>query len=152
VASNLFLAREKKRPVFGKYFSILDSRAMQREAREILENLKIDIPNVRKKTGNLSGGQQQAVAIGRATSFRPNLIILDEPTAALALKEVAKCLKLVSELRAQGMSIILISHRLEDIFEISDRIMVLKSGRRVGVWNTSELTPDEVIRYMFIGN
>jgi ABC-type sugar transport system ATPase subunit len=151
VTSNLFLAREKTRSLFGGFVRVLNKGRMHREAAEILENLKIDVPSVRTKTGNLSGGQQQAVAIGRSTSFHPKLIILDEPTAALALKEVAKCLKLVEELRDQGISVILISHRLEDIFEIADRIMVLKNGERVGVWDASSLTPDEVVRYMFIG-
>ena len=104
---------------------------MEQEAQRLLDRLKIAIPSVRLLVERLSGGQRQAVAIARATAFDSKVIIMDEPTAALSVAAISKVLDLVRELKAQGASIIIISHRLEDIYSVSDRLMVLRQGRKV---------------------
>lgn len=130
VTSNVFLGRESVSTKLGP-FGVLDSRYMEQEAQRLLDRLKIDIPSVRLMVERLSGGQRQAVAIARATAFNSKVIIMDEPTAALSVAAINKVLDLVRELKAQGASIIVISHRLEDIFSVSDRLMVMRHGRKV---------------------
>ncbi len=149
VYENLFLGREMVRePVFR----VLKRRMMERQSVEILRKLKIDIQEPRKLVDRLSGGQQQAVAISKAVSFNPKMLILDEPTANLALKEIGKVLDIVVQLKEHGISAIFISHRLDDVFHVCDRIFVLRGGRRVAVKKTAETNHDEIVRYMFIGN
>jgi ABC-type sugar transport system ATPase subunit len=109
----------------------MDYGRMERETKSLLNRLKIDIPSVRQKVERLSGGQRQAVAIARATAFDAKVIIMDEPTAALSVAAIDKVLDLIRELKAQGASIIIISHRLEDIYQVSDRMIVLRLGRKV---------------------
>ena len=111
--------------------SILDKHAMEQETTRLLDRLKIDIPSVRANVERLSGGQRQAIAIARATAFNTRVTIMDEPTAALSVAASSKVLDLVRELKAQGNSIIIISHRLEDIYQVSDRLIVLRQGRKV---------------------
>jgi simple sugar transport system ATP-binding protein len=130
VTSNVFLGREAASIQIGP-FSVLDSRYMEREAQRLLGRLKIDIPSVRLQVERLSGGQRQSVAIARAMAFNSKVIIMDEPTAALSVAAISKVLDLVRELKAQGASIIIISHRLEDIYSVSDRLMVMRIGRKV---------------------
>ncbi len=130
VTSNVFLGRETVSTRLGP-FSLLDSRRMEQEAKRLLDRLKIDISSVRLPVERLSGGQRQAVAIARATAFNSKVIIMDEPTAALSVAAISKVLDLVRELKAQGASIIIISHRLEDIYSVSDRMVVLRQGRKV---------------------
>jgi simple sugar transport system ATP-binding protein len=130
VTANVFLGREAVSSQIGP-FGVMDSRLMEREAKRLLDRLKIDIPSVRLLVERLSGGQRQAVAIARATAFNSKVIIMDEPTAALSVAAISKVLDLVRELKAQGASIIIISHRLEDIYSVSDRMMVLRHGRKV---------------------
>ncbi len=130
VASNVFLGREAVRTSIGP-ISIMDKRYMELESKALLNRLKIDIASVRLKVERLSGGQRQAVAIARATAFNAKVIIMDEPTAALSVAAIAKVLDLVSQLKDQGASIIIISHRLEDIYQVSDRTIVLRHGLKV---------------------
>jgi ABC-type sugar transport system ATPase subunit len=104
---------------------------MERRARQVIDNLNIDVNSVRLKVQNLSGGQRQAVAIGRATAFEAKVIIMDEPTAALSVAAIQQVLDLIETLKAQGCSIIIISHRLEDIYHTGDRVIVLRHGRKV---------------------
>lgn len=148
VPENLFLGREM---VFEGFFKFLRRRRMEAASVEILHRLKIDIKDPRKHVDKLSGGQQQAVAIGKAVSFGPKVLILDEPTANLAIKEIDKVLELVQRLREQGISVIFISHRLDDVFCVCDRITVLRGGRIAAAKKTSETSHDEIVRYMFIG-
>jgi len=148
VAGNLFLGKEI---TAGRVFGFLRKRRMEREALEVLHRLKIDIKNPRIRIDRLSGGQQQAVAIGKATSFNPKVVIMDEPTANLALKEIGKVLELTLVLKNHGISIILISHRLEDVFMVSDRIFVLKGGQKVGVKETTKTNKNEIVKLMFMG-
>lgn len=130
VAANVFLGREAVRWRLGPV-RFMDRRLMEVQAREVIDNLGIDIDSVRLKVQNLSGGQRQAVAIGRATAFNAKVIIMDEPTAALSVAAIQEVLDLVNELKAQGCSIIMISHRLEDIYQVGDRVIVLRHGRKV---------------------
>jgi ABC-type sugar transport system ATPase subunit len=109
----------------------MDKHQMEEETKRHIDRLKIDISSVRLKVERLSGGQRQAVAIARATAFNAKVTIMDEPTAALSVAAIDKVLDLVRELKAQGCSIIIISHRLEDIYRVSDRLMVLRQGRKV---------------------
>jgi len=130
VTSNVFLGREAVSLELGP-FGVMDSRRMELEARRLLDRLKINIPSVRLLVERLSGGQRQAVAIARATAFDSKVIIMDEPTAALSVAAISQVLDLVRELKAQGASIIIISHRLEDIYSVSDRLVVMRQGRKV---------------------
>jgi ABC-type sugar transport system ATPase subunit len=130
VVGNVFMGREAVRFSFGP-IKVMNFWYMDQETKNLLERLKIDIPSVRQKVERLSGGQRQAVAIARATAFNAKVIIMDEPTAALSVAAIDKVLELVRELKAQGSSIIMISHRLEDIYQVSDRRIVLRHGRKV---------------------
>lgn len=130
VAANIFLGREAVKWRIGPV-RVMDKVYMEQRAREILKGLQIVIDSVRLKVKNLSGGQRQAVAIGRATAFNAKVIIMDEPTAALSVAAIQEVLDLIKELKFQGASIIVISHRIEDIHEIGDRVMVLRHGLKV---------------------
>jgi len=130
VAANVFLGREAMSARMG-LIGVMDQRHMEQETQRLLDRLKIDISSVRLGVERLSGGQRQAVAIARATAFNAKVIIMDEPTAALSVAAIGKVLDLVRELKAQGCSIIVISHRLEDIYQVSDRMIVLRHGRKV---------------------
>jgi ABC-type sugar transport system ATPase subunit len=129
VAANIFLGREAVRWQIGP-IRIMDRPYMEERSHQLLSELKINIDSVRLKVQNLSGGQRQAVAIGRATAFNAKVIIMDEPTAALSVAAIQQVLNLVAELKAQGCSIIIISHRLEDIYQAGDRVVVLRHGRK----------------------
>jgi len=130
VVANVFMGREVVRYNIGP-LRVMNFHYMDQETKGLMERLKIDIPSVRQKVERLSGGQRQAVAIARATAFDAKVIIMDEPTAALSVAAIDKVLELVRELKAQGSSIIMISHRLEDIYQVSDRMIVLRHGRKV---------------------
>jgi len=150
VAANVFLGREMVRWSLGP-LKIMNKRAMEAGARDLIDNLKIDIDSVRLKVENLSGGQRQAVAIGRVTAFNAKVIIMDEPTAALSVAAIGKVLDLIRELKAQGCAIILISHRLEDVYEVGDRIIVLRQGRKVAdrpIGKDIHQFREEIVAYM----
>jgi simple sugar transport system ATP-binding protein len=149
VAKNLFLGREPVRNLAGLRF--VDHHTLHSKAQKILDDLKITVPSTRVTVKNLSGGQRQAIAIGRAVSFSPKILILDEPTAALAVKEVNEVLELIGRLKAQGVGVILISHRLQDIMQVTDRIMVMYEGQNVAERMTRETTLEEIIRLIVRG-
>lgn len=147
VPANLFLGREI---LTGGFFRLLKERKMESEATSILYRLKIDIKNPRLEVNKLSGGQQQAVAIGKAVSFNPKVVLMDEPTANLAFIEIDKVLELTLLLKKQGISIIFISHRLDDVFTVSDRIFVLKHGHMVAVKEKVKTNKNEIVKFMFM--
>jgi ABC-type sugar transport system ATPase subunit len=140
VAANLFLGRE---PTHG---IVVDRKRMYAEAEEVIGKLHIRIPSVHALVGSLSGGQRQAVAIGRTMAQNSRIIILDEPTAALGVEQQQFVLDLVRQLKAHGHSIIIISHNLLHVFTVADRITVLRGGRNVGVRVKTETNSDEIIK------
>jgi simple sugar transport system ATP-binding protein len=143
VAGNLFLGREPKRRLLG--VPLLDKAKMHEDAGTMLGNLGIRIPSTRHKVENLSGGQRQSIAIGRAASFAPLVLIMDEPTAALAVAEVDAVLQLIRRVSAQGVSVILVTHRLQDLFVVCDRIMVMYEGRNVAERLIGETNIEEIV-------
>lgn len=146
IADNIFLGREITRTVAGIPF--LDRRAMHKRSRELLEDLDVVVPDIHTWVEYLSGGQRQGVAIARALNIDAEVIVMDEPTAALAVAEVRKVLEFIKTLRRQGKSVILISHNVQDVFEVSDRITVLRRGQRIGLLETAKTTPEEVVGYI----
>ena len=144
-AANMFLGSELTKTVFG--VPLLDNKRMREEAeRVLLERLGVRLKNMDAATESLSGGQRQAVAIARAV-YHSNLrlLVMDEPTAALGPQETARTLKLIETLKAQGLAIVLISHSLDDVFAVSDRIQVMRRGRSAGVVQTAETSNQEVL-------
>jgi ribose transport system ATP-binding protein len=148
VVANVFLGRERMRTVIPGLISWLDEARMEQDTRNLLERLRINIASVRTNVERMSGGQQQAVAIARAVAFQARVVIMDEPTASLAVKEVGKVLDLIRQLRESGVSVILISHRLQDVFTVCDRVMVLRSGERVAERTIADITMDETVKYI----
>lgn len=149
IPSNVFLGRELMRG--GLLRPFLDTRRMEKEAGELLSRLKIRIPSLRQSVRTLSGGQRQCVAIARSVYFNAKLIILDEPTAALGVEETRKVLQLVREMRDQGLSVVMISHNLTHVFDMCDRITVMKTGRVAGTRRVAETTHDEILRLIVTG-
>ena len=143
IPDNIFLGRELKRRIFGLRF--LDRRTMRERTKQLLSSLDVQVPSLDIWVELLSGGQRQGIAISRALNIDAALIVMDEPTAALAVAEVRKVLQFIRRLRQQGKSVILISHNLQDVFAVSDRITVLRQGRRAGVRETRHTTPEEII-------
>jgi simple sugar transport system ATP-binding protein len=143
VAGNLFLGREPRRSLLG--LSLLDKRRMHEAAGTMLGKLGIVIPDTRLKVETLSGGQRQSIAIGRAASFDPAVLIMDEPTAALAVAEVESVLDLIRAVSARGVGVILVTHRLQDLFLVCDRIQVMYEGRNVAERRIEETNIEEVV-------
>jgi fructose transport system ATP-binding protein len=135
IASNLYLARELRRPgIAGSVFRMLDKKGMERHAEEHIKNLGIStLQNINQAVETLSGGQRQVVAVARTGAFGSKVAILDEPTAALGVRETAQVLRLVRDLREQGLGVILISHNMPNVFETADRIHVQRLGGRAAV-------------------
>lgn len=146
-AGNIFLGREVLRFRLGP-IRILDSKRMTEQAERLLERLGLSLPSLGAEVAGLSGGQRQSVAISRALYSDPKLVILDEPTSALAVKEAERVLELTHALREQGISVILISHTLSDIFETTDRIVVLHRGHKVAELVTERTTKQEVVGHI----
>lgn len=143
VAGNLFLGRE---PSPGILRGFLDRRRMHREAAETLRSLGIRIPFTDVPVRGLSGGQRQSVAIGRALSFDPLVLIMDEPTAALAVREVELVLELIGEASRRGVAVVLITHRLQDLFEVCDRLTVMYEGTVAADHVTAETSMEQLVR------
>ena len=140
-SSNIFLTREIKRKVGP--LSILNFKAMIDRAKDIFKELKSEtLPEEEVKM--MSGGQRQAVAIGRTKLSKAKVVLLDEPTAAISVRQVAEVLDLIKQLKAQGIAVLIISHRMPDVFAVSDRIAVLRRGKLVANKNANESSPEEV--------
>ena len=145
-AANVFFGRE-----LTTHLGFLDSGAMQSETRKVLDRLRIRIKSLKERVANLSGGQRQALAIGRAIYFNAKVLIMDEPTAALGLEETSKVGELIRQLKMEGVGIVLISHDLHDVFDLSDRITVLKTGRVVDTVRAQDVTKDQVLGMIILG-
>jgi simple sugar transport system ATP-binding protein len=146
VGQNIFLGRWPTR--FGIF---VDRARMHEDAREILDRLKVDVNSVYQKVESLSGGRQQSVAIARAISFDPKVVIFDEPTANLSVTATKRLLETVIELKRHGVAQVIISHRMTDIFEVGDRVMVLKRGRNVGDRSIAQTSEKEVLELIVSG-
>jgi simple sugar transport system ATP-binding protein len=140
VVGNLFLGRELTRGPF------LDQARMLAEARKMLEALEIRIPRLSAKVDKLSGGQRQAIAIARAASFNPKVLIMDEPTSALAVAEVEAVLSLINRVKERGVGVVLITHRLQDLFRVCDRIAVMYEGTKVAERKIAETNLEDLVR------
>jgi ABC-type sugar transport system ATPase subunit len=145
VVSNLYFGRE-----MSGWFDWLDRKTMLKESVSVLETMGIKIPNLRMQVGMLSGGQQQAIAIARALLFSPRVLIMDEPTAALAAREIDHILDLIKKLKERGLIVILISHRLNDVFAVSDRIIALRSGAIVADKLVQDTSMQDVVAQIMI--
>jgi fructose transport system ATP-binding protein len=150
IADNMFLGRERRKPgVLGAVFRMLDRSGMQKEAREHLNSLGLlTIQNINQAVETLSGGQRQGVAVVRATSFGSRVVIMDEPTAALGVKESRKVLELMLDVKKRGLPIILISHNMPHVFEVADRIHIHRLGRRIAVIDPKKYTMSDAVAIM----
>ena len=146
IGDNIFLGREPTRS-FGP-IKFLDHKKRKQFTEEHLAKLKINVKSADQKVEELSGGQRQAVAIARATAFDAKIVIMDEPTAALAVKEVGKVLDLIRGLKNLGVGVIVISHRMDDIFSVSDRVMALFQGANFAESSLKETSRDEVVGWI----
>jgi D-xylose transport system ATP-binding protein len=145
VVSNLFLGREKMSSGPAAVTRQLDETEMERSSAELLSNLAVTIPSLRSEVGTLSGGQRQQVAVARSLLGEPKLVLLDEPTAALGVAQTAQVLALITRLRERGLGVVVISHNLSDVFQVTDRIFVLRLGRREADFATASATREEVV-------
>jgi fructose transport system ATP-binding protein len=149
IAENLFLGRELRRAgVAGKVFRMLAKRQMLREARTQMDELKIGIRSMRQSVETLSGGQRQGVAVARSAAFAQNVVIMDEPTAALGVKESRMVLDLILRIRERGLPVILISHNMPHVFEVSDRIHIQRLGRRAALVETKSISMPDAVAIM----
>jgi ABC-type sugar transport system ATPase subunit len=146
IAENVFLGRELVRRVLGVPF--LKRQAMKQKVAELLNTLEAHISDPEAAVGSLSGGQRQAVAISRALNLNARLVVMDEPTAALAVAETRKVLQLIRRLAEGGRAVILISHNMHDVFEVADRIVVFRRGRKIAERRRSETDPEEVVSFI----
>lgn len=141
VYMNLFLGREK----VMKGLPLLDRRSMIKEAQQLVEDLDVRIPSAKATIRDLSGGQRQGIAIARATHWAKQLILLDEPTAALGVAETAKVEKQIAALKERNVAILIISHSLDQVFRLSDRICVLRRGKQIGIRETAKTDKNEIV-------
>jgi fructose transport system ATP-binding protein len=146
IEANLFLGREMLVPGPLGFLHVLNKRSMRRRAMDNIATLQIGIKSVRQPVGTLSGGQRQGVAVARAVSWSRKIVIMDEPTAALGVRESRGVLELIKRVRAQGVAVILISHNMPHVFEVTDRIFVLRHGAHAGTLKTEETTMEQVVR------
>jgi fructose transport system ATP-binding protein len=150
IATNMYLGRERRMPgVLGSVFRVMDKAGMRRDAKRALDDLGIGtLQDITQAVETLSGGQRQAVAVARAAAFGSKVIILDEPTAALGVKESGQVLQLIRDLRERGMPVILISHNMPHVFEVADRIHIQRLGRRATVVTPQTHTMAQAVAIM----
>ena len=147
IGANIFLGREPMRKIFG-FLPALDRKKMADAARETMAKLDFHVTRLDAPVAAFSGGQRQAVAIGRAIFWNARIVIMDEPTAALGVPEQRKVMSLIQSLKAEGKGVIFISHNLRDIFEVADRIVVFRRGENAGERKPGETSGDEIVRLM----
>jgi fructose transport system ATP-binding protein len=150
IADNMFLGRELRKPgILGSWFRMLDRPAMEKRARDKLTELGLmTIQNISQAVETLSGGQRQGVAVARAAAFGSRVIIMDEPTAALGVKESRRVLELILDVKRRGLPIVLISHNMPHVFEVADRIHIHRLGRRLTVIDPKEYTMSDAVAFM----
>ncbi|MFE9319370.1 ATP-binding cassette domain-containing protein [Nocardia sp. NPDC052278] len=149
IADNLFLGRElRRRGILGSVFRMIDKDRMVRESQQHMSNLKIGIRSMKQAVETLSGGQRQGVAVARGAAFARHVVIMDEPTAALGVKETGMVLDLIREVRDRGLAVIVISHNMPNVFEIADRVHIQRLGRRVAVIRPHEFSMSDAVAIM----
>ena len=150
IADNMFLGREIRKPgIMGSLFRKLDRAEMERRAREKLTELGLmTIQNIGQAVETLSGGQRQGVAVARAAAFGSKVVIMDEPTAALGVKESRRVLELILDVKARGLPIVLISHNMPHVFEVADRIHIHRLGKRLCVIDPKDYTMSDAVAFM----
>lgn len=145
VVANLFIGREDISRGPARLIRELDEPEMEKRSAKLLETFSINIPSLRAEVGLMSGGQRQSIAIARSLVGEAKVVLLDEPTAALGVAQTAQVLALIARLREQGLGVVVISHNLSDVFEVADRIFVLRLGRKAGVYTATDTTPEEIV-------
>ncbi len=149
IAENVFLGREHRRAgLAGSFLRLIDRTSMQREAEEQLRHLGIGIRSITQAVETLSGGQRQGIAVARSAAFAQHVVILDEPTAALGVKESGMVLDLIKRVRDRGLSVILISHNMPHVFELADRIHIQRLGKRAALVRTNEIAMSDAVAVM----
>lgn len=148
IVSNLFLGRELTRTIIPGLISVVDKDEMEKRAVPVLDSLGINLPPLSTPVASLSGGQRQTVAVARAVLWGSKLVILDEPTAALGVTQTQSVLDLIGKLAKRGVAVIVISHSLDEVFEIADRITVLRLGQTIGSYRKNEVTSEEIVSVM----
>ncbi|HEY2480301.1 MAG TPA: ATP-binding cassette domain-containing protein [Solirubrobacterales bacterium] len=145
VVANLFLGREVHASGVGTVTRQLDEVTMEHQTAELLSNLAVTIPSLRSEVGTLSGGQRQQVAVARSLLGEPKVVMLDEPTAALGVPQTRQVLALIKRLKERGLGVVVISHNLADVFQVADRIFVLRLGRQSGDFRSTDVTEEHVV-------
>jgi D-xylose transport system ATP-binding protein len=145
VVANLYLGRESVRPFIPGVLEVMDEVNMEQNAREVTSELHIRIPSIRSRVASLSGGQRQSVAVARAVMWNSKVVLLDEPTAALGVEQTHQVKDLIKRLRERGLAVVVISHNLVDVFDVSDRIIVLRLGKRVATFQTRDVNAEQVV-------
>ena len=151
VYQNVFMGSELTRPTSVPGLERLDKRAMRERSRGFLEQIGIALPSVDQPVSRLSGGQRQAVAICRALRWQAKLVIMDEPTAALGVREKARVLELIRRLRDTGVAILLVSHNMDDVVAVTDRVVILRGGRKIGEVATGDTDADRLSHMVMSG-
>jgi len=152
VYQNVFIGAELTKPSLLPFIRVLDKKAMKAASAGYLARLKVDIGDMESPVSDLSGGQRQAVAISRALRWEAGLVIMDEPTAALGVRETAQVLELIRQLNSQGVTILIVSHNMEDVLAVAHRVAILKNGRKVGECLTRGLSSEELGTMVMTGN
>ena len=148
VAANLFLGREMRMPGILGWLGFLNDKMMRTRAQQELASLRVNLPSVGQPVINLSGGQRQAIAVARATAWGKRIIIMDEPTAALGVRESHMVLRLIEHLKEEGIAVIMVSHSMPEVFEVADRITILRLGRTVQQVLRSNARMNDVVAFM----
>jgi ABC-type sugar transport system ATPase subunit len=147
-SANMFLGREILKPAPLAWFGLLDKKAMRRRAEAEVRRLKVGVRSVDQLVGGMSGGQRQAIAVARAVAFGNRIVVMDEPTAALGVRETGAVLDLILQLRRQGLAVVMISHSMPDVFKVADRVTVLRLGQTVTTVETGRTSLQEIVGLM----
>ena len=150
VPENVFLGRELQKKAFG-IFPQLDNQRMREETKQLLEQFSIKLPKLNEAVVHLSGGQRQTIAISRLLLQKVKLVIMDEPMAALGVDEGSKVLNLIEKMKSENIGVLIISHNLEHVFRLSDRIAVMKNGKLLNVLDSKTTTREEVVKLITFG-
>jgi D-xylose transport system ATP-binding protein len=151
IVSNLFLGNEIRKTVVPGV-TVFDKKKMRQRAEKLLSDLAVDLPNIDARVKDLSGGQRQSVAIAKAVNADCQIIIMDEPTAALGVAQTRKVLELVKSLKSRGMAVIYITHNMHDVMEVCDRCIIMKNGRKAGEVNMASVTREGLANMIITGD